>query len=127
MKAADEIRYGDNDLITLTNNAFVYLFTNIKYSLGGMEIESLNHPGFASSMLGLLNYSLDYAKCPGLVQCWYPDASTAAAENNVGFAARHNYVIKKPDPKGSFSFTIPLEYIFGFCVDYDKVMYGLRL
>ena len=40
--------------------------------------------------------------------------------------ARHNYIIKKPNPKGSFSSAIPLEYIFGFCEDYDKVMYGLR-
>ena len=83
MKAADETRYGDNDLITLTNNATMYLFTNIKYNLGGMGIESLNHPGFATSMLGLLKYSLDYAKGPGLVQWWYPDASTVAAECRI--------------------------------------------
>ena len=29
----------------------MYWFTNIKYSLEGMEIESLNHPGFATIML----------------------------------------------------------------------------
>ena len=81
VKAANETRYGDNDLISLTNNAIMY-FTNMKYSLG-----SLIHPGFATSMLGLLKYSLDYAKGLGLVQCWYPDASIVAAENNVGFAA----------------------------------------
>ena len=123
---ADEARYQDVDLITLTNNAIMYLFTNIKYSLGGMEIETLNHPGFATTMLGLAKYTLDYAKGPGLMQCWYSDTSTAAEENNVGFAARHNYIIKKPNPKGSFSFAIPLEHIFGFCEDYDKVMYGMR-
>ena len=96
------------------------------YSLGGMEIESLNHPGFATTMLGLAKYSLDYARGPGLMHRWYPDTSTVAEENNVGFAAQHNYVIKKTNPKGSFSFAIPLEHIFGFCEDYDKVMYGLR-
>ena len=31
-----EARY--QDLITLTNNAIMYLFTNIKHSLGGMKI-----------------------------------------------------------------------------------------
>ena len=77
-------------------------------------------------MFGLAKYSLVYAKGSGLMQCWYPDTSTAAEENNVGFAARHNYIIKKPNPKGSFSFAIPLEHIFGFCEDYDKVMYGMR-
>ena len=46
-------------------------------------VESLNHHGFATTMLGLAKYSLDYAKGPGLVQCWYPDTSTVAEENNV--------------------------------------------
>ena len=77
-------------------------------------------------MLGLAKYSLDYAKGPGLIQCWYPDTSTVAAESNERFSDRHTYIIKKPDPKGSFSFAIPLEHILGFCEDYDKVMYGLR-
>ena len=35
----------------------MYLFTNSKSSLGGKEIERLNHPGFATTMLGLLKYS----------------------------------------------------------------------
>ena len=121
VKVVDGTGYGDNDPITLTNNAIMYLFSKIKYSLGGMDIESLNHPGFATSMLGLLKYSLDYANGSGLVQCWYPDASTVAAENNVGFAAPHNYIVKKTERKGSFSFAIPLEHIFGFCENYDKV------
>ena len=107
VKAADEARYQDVDIVTPTNNAIMYLFTNIKYSLGGMEIESLNHPGFATTMLGLAKYSLDYAKGPGVMQCWYPDTSPLAEETNVGFAARHNYIIRKPNPKGSFSFAIP--------------------
>ena len=37
VKVADDGRYQGGDLITLTNNAIMYLFTNIKYSLGGME------------------------------------------------------------------------------------------
>ena len=94
VKLADEARYQDGDLITLTNNAIGYLFTNIKYSLGGMEIESLNHPGFATTMLGLAKYSLDYAKGPGLIQCWYPYTTILAeTPGNVGFAARHDYII----------------------------------
>ena len=58
-KAAGEARYIDAVLITLTNNAIMYLFKNIKYSLGGMEIESLNHPGFSTTMHGQAKYSLD--------------------------------------------------------------------
>ena len=28
--------------------------------------------------------------------------------------------------KGTFSFRIPLKHIFGFCEDYDKIVYGLK-
>lgn len=126
VKKADDGVYEATDLISLTNNGIMYLFADIKYSLGGQEIENLNHPGFATTMLGMAKYPLDYAKGPGIMQCWYPDTTTAAAATNIGFTARRNYIIAKPVPVGSFSFAIPCEHIFGFCEDYDKVMYGMR-
>ena len=127
VKSADEGVYADDNAITLTNNAIMYMFTNMRYNLGGMEIESINHPGHATTMLGLVKYSNDFAKGPGIMQCWYPDTGTTAVlADNAGFAVRQSFIIKKPDPKGSFSFAIPLEHIFGFCEDYDKVMYGMR-
>ena len=126
VKAVDEGAYGDEDLITLTNNALMYLFTNIKYSLSDMEIESLNHPGVATTILGSLKYSSTFNKGPGLMQCWYPDTNTNAALANIGFAIRHGYIVTKPNPKGTFSFAVPLEHILGFCEDYDKVLYGVR-
>ena len=55
LKAADDARYEDGDLVTLTNNAMMYLFSNIKYTLGDQEIESLNHPGVATTMLATLS------------------------------------------------------------------------
>ena len=33
---------------------------------------------------------------------------------------------EKTDPKGTFSFRVPLKHIFGFCEDYDKVVDGLK-
>jgi len=123
---ADGKLYGDDDLITLTNNGLMYLFTNIKYSLSGMEIESLNHPGVATTILGSLKHSSDFSKGPGLMQCWYPDTATTAADANVGFTIRRGLIIQKPNPNGAFSFAVPLEDLFGFCEDYDKVVYGVR-
>ena len=46
--------------------------------------------------------------------------------DNNGFAARHAYLIQSPTVKGRFSFRIPLKHIFGFCEDYDKIVYGLK-
>ena len=127
LKSAADARYADADAVALTNNAIMYLFANIKYELAGSEVESINHPGFASTMLGMAKRPFDYAKGPGLMQCWYPDTNTtAAAAANNGFAVRHSYVVASPDPKGSFSFAIELENLFGFCEDHAKVVYGMR-
>ena len=124
---ANDTRYGDDDLVSLANNGIMYLFSNVKYVLGDHEIESVNHPGFASTMLGMLKHPADNAKGSGLLECWYPDTTvTAAVDNNNGFAARHNLIIKKPTPKGSFSFMIEFEKMFGFCEDFDEVVYGVR-
>ena len=81
-------------------------------------------------MLGLLKYPDDFSKSKGLSQLWYKDTTDAAvldgANTNVGFKIRQDYIIKKFNPKGTFSFRIPLKHIFGFCEDYDKVVYGLK-
>ena len=119
---ADGTAFIDNDMISLVNNGLMYLFDNIKYHLSGQEIESLYHPGYATTILGLAKYPKDFAS--SLNQCWKLDISTASTDANTGFRARHDYIIEKSAPKGSFRFIIDLEHIFGFCEDYDKVMYG---
>ena len=43
-----------------------------------------------------------------------------------GFNARQLYLIASPTVKVTFSFRVPLKHIFGFCEDYDKIVYGLK-
>ena len=127
VKNADDAVYADADVITLTNNAMMHLFNNIKYQLSGQEIESLFHPVQATTMLGLLKFPDDFQKSTGLNQLWYKDANaTAHIQNNIGFGIRQQYIIQKPDPKGTFSFRIPLKHIYGFCDDYEKFVYGFK-
>ena len=96
----------------------MHLFSQIEYHLSNQLIESLNYPGQATTMLGLLKYQDDFSKAQGLNQLWYKDkATTAAKADNNGFAARHAYLIQSPTVKGTFSFRIPLKHIFGFCED----------
>ena len=104
----------------------MYLFKRIRYDLSGQEIESIVHPGQATTMLGLLKYPDDFSKSKGLNQLWYKDTLSDPVADNVGFVIRRDYVIKDSNPKGSFSFKIPLKHIFGFCEDYDKVVYGFK-
>ena len=117
------------DLITLTNNGIMHLFKRIRYDLSGQEIENLVHPGQATTMLGLLKYPDDFSKSKGLNQLWYKDTNTNAIlgnNGNAGFAVRRHYIFDS-DPVGTFSFRIPLKHIFGFCEDYDKIVYGLNI
>ena len=123
---ADNNSYGDNDLISLMNNAMMHLFRSIRYQLSGQEIERINYPGQATTMLGLLKYPDDFSKSKGLNQLWYKDTLTTAEADNAGRDIRRTYIIKNSNPKGSFSFKIPLKHIFGFCEDYDKVVYGFK-
>ena len=106
----------------------MHLFKRIRYDLSGQEIENLVHPGQATTMLGLLKYPDDFSKSKGLNQLWYKDTNTNATignDGNAGFSVRRHYIFDS-DPVGTFSFRIPLKHIFGFCGDYDKIVYGLK-
>ena len=104
----------------------MHLFKRIRYDLSGQEIKAIVHPGQATTMLGLLKYPDDFSKSKGLTQLWYKDTTVLAENDNNGFIIRRDYIIKNANPKGSFSFKIPLKHIFGFCEDYDKVVYGFK-
>ena len=78
-------------------------------------------------MRGLLKYLNDFSKAHGLNQLCYKDtATTEAKADNNEFASRHAYLIQSPTVKCTFSFRISLKYIFGFCEDYDKIVYGFK-
>ena len=123
---ANNNSYGNDDLINLTNNGIMHLFKRIRYDLSGQEIENIMNVGQATTMLGLLKYPDDFSKSKGLNQLWYKDTIENADDDNIGYLYRRYYIIRNSNPKGSFSFRIPLKYIFGFCDDYDKVVYGLK-
>ena len=105
----------------------MYLYKNIKYQLSGQDIETVMHPGQVITMLGLLKYPDDFSKSQGLNQLWYKDTTiNADLANNAGFKIRHDYIINNSRPRGSFSFRVPLKHIFGFCEDYNKILYGMK-
>ena len=119
-------QYDHDALITLTNNGIMHLFKRIRYDLSGQDIENIMNVGQATTMLGLLKYPDDFSKSKGLNQLWYKDTTVNADNNNSGFAYRRFFILGETNPLGSFSFRIPLKHIFGFCEDYDKVVYGLK-
>ena len=123
---ADNNSYGRDDPVSITNIGMMYLFKRIRYDLSGQKIETLVHPGQATTMLGLLKYPDDFSKSKGLNQLWYKDTTVNAEDANTGWEIRRYQIIRNSDPRGTVSFKIPLKHIFGFCENYDKVVYGLK-
>ena len=83
MLKADDARYVDADLIALTNNGLLYLFSSLKLTWDGQDVEHVNYPGHATPLLGLASYSSDYQKGCGLMQGWVADTSSVAAVTMV--------------------------------------------
>ena len=124
-------RYIEDDKVALINNGLMYLFSDVRYHLASHEIEVLQNPGHASTMLGMLKYPDDFNKSQGLNQLWAPDqkVGTAVPDDNKGFKIRYDYIIKIPEGninKGKFNFKIPLKHFLGFCEDYKKILYGMQ-
>ena len=125
MKDGADGVYDANASVALANNGVMHLFSNVKYELAGQEIESVNNPGIAGVLMSIAKFPYDYANSAGKVQYWSPQTSDAVLGER-GFARRQEYVIAKAVPRDSFSFPVKLENLFGFCEDYDKVLYGMR-
>ena len=137
--------YAAADEVALINNAMMYLFTEVKYDLDNTNIEKLSSLGQITSLFGYLSQPDDFSTSAGLKYCWNKDANTHACsaefavsvgapgagyvatrrgEYNVGFAARKSLLFSS-DPRGHFSFIIPLTHIFGFA-EYRKVIHGQK-
>ena len=122
--------YVNGDKVALINNGIMYLFSDVRYHLASHEIEVLQNPGHATTMLGLLKYPDDFTKSQGLNQVWAPDTENGTPETgNQGFKLRRDYIINMVDGaanKGKFNFKIPLKHFLGFCEDYKKILYGMQ-
>ena len=100
---ADGTRYADADVVTLTNNGIMHLFSQISYHLSNQEIETIYNPGQTTTMLGLLKYPDDFSRSHGHNQLWAWDtATTADLAADSGFALRQSYIIKNLTRKEVF-------------------------
>ena len=142
---ANNNAYNNDDEVALINNAMMFLFSDIRYSIANVSIETINNPGQVTSMLSYLSQPDDYNTSSGLNMCWCKDTTNnansvefnespqAPAANyrpsknpnyNQGFAVRKGHIMDA-NPRGSFSFVIPFKHMFGFG-DYNKVIYNVK-
>ena len=131
VKNADGGVYDADTLITLINNGIMYLFSDVRYHLASHEIEVLQNPGHATTILGMLKFPDDFSKSQGLNQLWIKDTGqgnteVGGDEPNKGFKLRRDYIINMPASRANFCFKIPLKHFLGFCEDYKKILYGMQ-
>ena len=89
---------------------------NKRWENSGQMVEHVNYPTcYITYRFGKL--FIDRG-CE-LAQGWFPDINTNAAANNIGFYTRQGYLIRNPDPKGSFQYAIPMRHTFYFLDDYS--------
>ena len=60
LRKADGTAYCNADEVALTNDAIMHLFSRIEYHVSNQVIESLNYPGQATTMIGLLKCQDDF-------------------------------------------------------------------
>lgn len=147
--------YAANSLVALQNNAMMYLFSEARYHIGDHEVERFQYPGHTTTIDALLTksnsfngmdqcWSLDSGNgtpqtlseivnlvagdIPGntaaniltALQTTVTRLTDGMINQNKGFEERRNYT------SGSFAFKIPLEFIFNFCKQYRKIIYGCK-
>ena len=54
--------YDEDTAVTSINNGIMYLFSDVRYHLASHEIEVLQNPGHATTMLGMLKFPDDFSK-----------------------------------------------------------------
>ncbi|VVC45251.1 Hypothetical protein CINCED_3A015353 [Cinara cedri] len=88
--------------IYFTNNGLVFLFSEMRYEVNGVEIQKLNSPGIYSTLKGY---------------CSYAPHDLYELENVDWDLDETNFMEKE-----KFSGCHPLKHLFEFCEDYKKVL-----
>jgi hypothetical protein len=150
---SDGTDLSQNDMVTLTNNGF-NLFNTAKYRIGDKEIESIDYVGIGTTVLNLVEFSDDYAKSAASNMFWFKDTADSTDTSRFIYESADKLsklkesetkledLIKKI--KGNYNFNegflerwkqtkqskqislfLPLNRLFGFCKDINRVLKGL--
>ena len=99
-----------NDSINLTNNAFAFLFDEIRYELNGVEIDRVRNLGLTSTMKGYLTHSMNDQHIFG----------------NYGWVSSPIKYYSDISAEGYFNVCIPLAFLLSFADDHRKVIVNMK-
>ncbi|XP_031330647.1 uncharacterized protein LOC116176197 [Photinus pyralis] len=90
------------------NNGVAFLFSEIRYEINGIVVDSLTKAGLSSTMKALVSLTPnDNTRCQ--ISGWFPTANSTVTS-----------------PTGHFNVCIPLKMLLGFAEDYRKVILNIR-
>ena len=120
---------GGDDKIALENNWFPRCFSQIILRIGGTEIEGIHSSvGEASTLANLVMTSDIYKRTYGQISGWLPDTGKGDQDvADIDYNAGYYWRMKLYNAKKKFSFIFPLKYLFGFCTDYNKILYLIKI
>jgi len=108
--------------ITLENNWFPRLFSQMSLKLGTSEVENIQYPGEVSTMLNFALTDDAYKEESGTLSGWVPDIATGdTSDKNPSYATRKNLYNK------GFEGKFPLKNLFGFLQCYGRVIFNIPL
>ena len=96
--------------INLTNNAFAFLFDEIRYELNGVEIDRVRNLGLTSTMKGYLTHSINDQHLFG----------------NYGWVSSPTQYYLDITQEGYFNVCMPLAFLLSFAEDYKKVIVNMK-
>src|ERR1700712_2491207 len=109
-KCTEENNDPPNDSINLTNNAFAFLFDEIRYELNGVEIDRVRNLGLTSTMKGYLTHSMNDQHIFG----------------NYGWVSSPVKYYSDISAEGYFNVCIPLAFLLSFADDHRKVIVNMK-
>ena len=107
---------GNHKDITLENDFFPNMFSQMRLKFATSELETINNPGVYSSMLNFLTINKDMGEIIG----WIPDTKKGDTDNKY-------YKIRKELYKDKFTGYFPLNIIFGSLQCFNKIVYCCQL
>lgn len=92
----------------LINNAFAFLFDEIRYEVAGKEIDIIRNPGISTLMKSICSFN----------------KSMVTKLTNAAFDTDEN--LKKFHKNGKFSACIPMDLMLGVFEDFNKVLVNVK-
>ncbi|KAJ8926363.1 hypothetical protein NQ314_021276 [Rhamnusium bicolor] len=99
-----------SDKLKFINNGISFLFTEIRYLLNGITVDSIRDVGLTSTLKAYLSYN----------------SSDSVRLQNAGWFPKLKLTDVLVDSKGGFNLCIPLKMLMGFFEDYKKILVNVK-